>query len=850
MNADDPKFTAYALDELEPAERAAVEAELRAHPALAAELEELRSFTAQLRGELQAEEGAPLAPEQRAAVLGQVPRIVAGPRAWWLRPWLQSAAAACVIVGLIAAHFARIEVKRPQVALGEAREQSVKLRLEPEAELPQLQTEYFFDAGQAMAEAKPATTPLSANDHLDLGRVLTGPQAQSAGATGGTKLPYWLAFSGYEEAPHDVAGYAAGSSRFTIAGPKAPQSDLSKTLSVIEPSREEDSYQKIYRTQSGKETEVLAAGVTGGSGSLTTAGRQLATAPTTLEKGRGFRTLAGQSPGPTAKLSESSVSQRLAGKPAQVYAVDSDALLGRAKTKWNYQNEADKNIGFVRAPEKTVAEGLDALADGIAVVTEPDPQGNTEAYDVITDNAFCATKDQPLSTFAVDVDTASYANVRRILNANERPPKGAVRIEELVNYFRYDYPQPDGADAFSCKTEVATCPWQTEHRLACVGIKGRELKRESRPVANLVFLIDVSGSMQPENKLPLVKQSLGLLIDQLGAEDTVAIAVYAGASGCVLEPTHDREKMRGALDRLQAGGSTNGAAGIQLAYDLVQRSFKKGGTNRVILCTDGDFNVGITNQSELVSMIQGKAKTGIFLSVFGFGMGNLKDSTLEKLADKGNGNYDYIDTLAEGRKVFVEQMTGTLFTIAKDVKIQVEFNPAQVAAYRLIGYENRLLAKEDFNDDKKDAGEIGAGHTVTALYEVVPAGKEIPDAPVVDDLKYQKATKLGAVLAEVAPSSKELLTVKVRYKQPDADVSKKLEFPLTDSGATWEKSSRDFRWAASVASFGLLLRDSPHKGTANWNMTLELATEGKGDDRDGYRSEFVGLVEKAKALSR
>ena len=503
-----------------------------------------------------------------------------------------------------------------------------------------------------------------------------------------------------------------------------------------------------------------------------------------------------------------------------------------------------------------------------------DQSSNTEAYDTITDNAFLAVKDQPLSTFSIDVDTASYANVRRFLNTNERPPKGAVRIEELVNYFHYDYPQPDGADPFSCALEVATCPWQTEHRLVRIGLKGREIQRESRPAANLVFLIDVSGSMQPENRLPLVKQCLRLLVDQLRAEDTVAIAVYAGASGCVLEPTHDRRKMRDALDRLGAGGSTNGAAGIQLAYDLAQRSFKKGGTNRVILCTDGDFNVGITNQSELVSMIQDKAKTGIFLSVFGVGMGNLKDSTLEKLADKGNGNYGYIDTLAEGRKVFVEQMAGTLFTIAKDVKVQVEFNPAQVGAYRLIGYENRLLAKEDFNDDTKDAGEIGAGHTVTALYEIVPAGKDVPGAPVVDDLKYQapqagkseirnpssaesdsaKALRRdGEGFAKASPKSEtsgEMLTVKLRYKQPDGDVSKKLEFPLTDRGATWEKSSRDFRWAASVTSFGLLLRDSPHKGSANWNMTLELATEGKGDDRDGYRAEFVGLVEKAKALTR
>ena len=489
---------------------------------------------------------------------------------------------------------------------------------------------------------------------------------------------------------------------------------------------------------------------------------------------------------------------------------------------------------------------------------------NTEAYHHIVDNAFLAVADTPLSTFSIDVDTASYANVRRFLNGQRLPPKGAVRIEELINYFDYDYPQPDGEAPFSASMEVAACPWMPEHRMVRIGLKGREIHPDKRPASNLVFLVDVSGSMQPENKLPLVKKCLRQLVDKLSGEDTVAMAVYAGASGCVLEPTNKKSEMRRALDRLESGGSTNGAAGIQLAYQLAERSFIKGGVNRVILATDGDFNVGVTNQSDLIDLIEKKAKSGVFLTVLGFGMDNLKDSTLEKLADKGNGNYAYIDTLNEGRKVLVDQMSGTLVTIAKDVKIQVEFNPAQVSAYRLMGYENRMLKKEDFNDDTKDAGEIGAGHTVTALYEVVPAGQPAPGVPLAaDELKYQPKPKLSGnvelvplvdanrVSGRESPApNRELLTLKLRYKAPDGDTSKLLEFPLTDDGKSYERSSRDFRFAAAVASFGLLLRDSPHKGKANWSSTLELALEGKGEDRSGYRAEFVSLIERAKAASR
>lgn len=477
----------------------------------------------------------------------------------------------------------------------------------------------------------------------------------------------------------------------------------------------------------------------------------------------------------------------------------------------------------------------------------------TESYAPLVDNSFEDASREPLSTFSIDVDTGSYANIRRFLTQNRLPPPDAVRIEEMLNYFSYDYPQPAGDAPFSVNVELATCPWTPEHRLMRVGLKGRIIESHKRPSCNLVFLVDVSGSMKPANKLPLLKEALGLMLGEMFDDDRIAVVTYASESALALPSTtaNNQETIRHALDQLAAGGSTNGGAGIELAYELATENFIEGGVNRVILATDGDFNVGMTDQSELVQLIRDKAASGVFLSVFGFGMGNLKDSTLEKLADKGNGNYAYIDTLEEAQKVLVDQIGGTLVTIAKDVKIQIEFNPAEVAAYRLIGYANRLLAPQDFNDDAKDAGEIGAGHTVTALYEIVPAGVEInlpgarqAERPGVDPLKYQSETQLSD-----AAASGELLTVKLRYKEPDGDVSRLIERVVVDSGASFAETSRDFRFAAAVASFGMLLRSSPTIEGWTFDAVLELAAEAVGEDENGYRAEFLGLVEKAKALS-
>jgi Ca-activated chloride channel homolog len=473
---------------------------------------------------------------------------------------------------------------------------------------------------------------------------------------------------------------------------------------------------------------------------------------------------------------------------------------------------------------------------------------NTESYDVVNENVFKRVLKEPLSTFSIDVDTASYSNVRRLLNQGTMPPAGAVRIEELLNYFDYKYKGPQGTEPFAANVEVAACPWKPKHLLARVGIKGKEIHKKERPASNLVFLLDVSGSMSSHNKLPLLKKGMRILTRQLGEGDQVAMVVYAGASGLVLPSTSGAmpKKILNALSQLKAGGSTNGGAGIELAYKTARKNFIKGGVNRVILATDGDFNVGTTNQSALIELIEKQAKSGVFLTVLGFGMGNYKDSTLEKLADKGNGNYAYIDTANEARKVLGREISGTLVTIAKDVKIQVEFNPAQVQAYRLIGYENRLLNAEDFKDDKKDAGEIGAGHTVTALYELVPAGLK-GGAADVDPLKYQKeeTTELSD-----AAASGELMTVKIRHKKPDASKSSQQIISVKRGDTEQLEASVDFKFAASVAEFGMLLRDSEHSGRANYNRVLALAKEGLGEDKHGYRTEFLELAKIAKNLSR
>ncbi|MBV7533526.1 VWA domain-containing protein [Chitinophaga sp. sic0106] len=471
--------------------------------------------------------------------------------------------------------------------------------------------------------------------------------------------------------------------------------------------------------------------------------------------------------------------------------------------------------------------------------------GETEAYAPINENIFHAVKDQPLSTFSADVDRAGYSNVRRYLNGGDLPPADAVRVEEMINYFDYHYPQPKGKDPVAIVADMSVCPWNTGHQLVRIGIQGKVVDNKDVPPSNLVFLLDVSGSMEAPNKLPLVKKAFGALVKQLRPQDRVAIVVYAGAAGVVLPSTHgDKpEKIMAALEQLQAGGSTAGGAGISLAYKIARENFLPKGNNRVILGTDGDFNVGESSSGELQRLIEGEKDKGIFLSVLGFGMGNLKDVNLETLADKGNGNYAYIDNYEEARRIFVTEFGGTLYTIAKDVKLQVEFNPNFVQSYRLVGYENRMLQAEDFNNDKKDAGDMGAGHTVTALYEIVPAGGgKAQDVNWVDPLKYQEAKVLG--------NRTEVLTVKMRYKEPDSNTSSLVQRVLSYQSKPFESMDTDFRLAASVAAFGQLLRESAFQGEASYDKVLQWAANTRENDPEGYRAEYQQLVKKAQLLQK
>ncbi|MFO8041142.1 MAG: VWA domain-containing protein [Sodalinema sp.] len=476
------------------------------------------------------------------------------------------------------------------------------------------------------------------------------------------------------------------------------------------------------------------------------------------------------------------------------------------------------------------------------------PGYNREEYNPIAENRFLSVRSNPLSTFSIDVDSAAYSNVRRFLRNGQRPPVDAVRIEELINYFSYDYPEPDGDEPFSLITEVSAAPWNPQHQLVHIGLQGQSIPSDDLPPANLVFLLDVSGSMNFPDKLPLLKSAFSLLVNELDEDDTVSIVVYAGAAGVVLEPTpgNENDAILDAIAQLEAGGSTAGGEGVQLAYQLAREQFIEDGNNRVILATDGDFNVGTSSEAGLVRLIEQERDNDIFLTVLGFGTGNLQDAKMEQLANHGNGNYAYIDSVMEARKVLVNEMGATLLTLAKDVKIQVEFNPAKVQAYRLIGYENRLLADEDFNDDSQDAGELGAGHSVTALYEVIPVGVESEvELPEVDDLRYQTSAD-GDNLDLDAETAEEMMLVKLRYKDPTAETSQRIDRPVRDRPVSLSQTSDDFRFAAAVAAFGLWLRESEFRGQSDLTLARELAQDALGGDRHGYRAEFLELLELAR----
>lgn len=503
------------------------------------------------------------------------------------------------------------------------------------------------------------------------------------------------------------------------------------------------------------------------------------------------------------------------------------------RKKIKYEREAGRNDMVSYYP---------SVSTGVVMYHE---DFNTENYAKINDNEFKEVKNNPLSTLSIDVDKASYSNIRRILNEGRLPQPDAVRVEELINYFDYKYPQPIGKDPFSITTEYTECPWNKDHQLIHIGLQGKSIKTDKLSPSNLVFLLDVSGSMMSANKLPLVKSSMRLLVDQMREQDHISIVVYAGAAGLVLPSTNgtEKDKILSAIEALEAGGSTAGGAGIQLAYKTALENFKTYGNNRVILATDGDFNVGVSGDGELVNLIEKEREKGIYLTVLGFGTGNYKDSKMEQLADKGNGNYAYIDNLMEAKKVLVNEMGGTLLTIAKDVKIQIEFNPLKVKGYRLVGYENRLLNNEDFNDDKKDAGELGSGHTVTVIYEIIPAASNELMASV-DPLKYQN------VSVKTNNVSNEVMTIKFRYKEPTESTSNLITKVVDDKVKKLSNASENCMFACSVAQFGMLLRDSKFKGSSDFDSVITLAKQSKGTDEAGYRAEFIRLAEMAQLLKK
>jgi len=789
FDADDPRLTAYVLGELDEAERADIEQLLETSPAAREYVESLRDLAGQLEIELQQEPAVGLTVDQRSQVEQSAQPATATAHKPTRQRWGRSAlmatlatVSAAVLIGVFVNGGTFFRSLTPDHT------RAVALQSEPTSDLAALESSKQTNTGYVAQSER--TVALESRSLIE-GMSLVNEKRESAEQP---QERFIAPDSNSNGAIRESLG-VSGQSPPGVAGPPLKKSGNSKSpvLALMDESRVDHN---------GDKGNAPAAPV------------------------------ASPTPAPVDSRPPSRVTRP-------------EALERKEQSQGVSSGEVTGELGVRFRNPMTNRETR--LPDSGAFPAETRAKTTTfasEDYEGIIENPFLSPFDQPLSTFSIDVDTASYSNVRRFLQHNHWPPRDAVRIEELVNYFDYNDPPPGTNVPFSAKLEVAPCPWNVENRLVRIGLKGKEITREERPPCNLVFLIDVSGSMSPENKLPLVKRSLLMLAEELREGDQIAIVTYAGSSGLLLDSTsgEQQETIRNAINSLNAAGSTNGASGIQLAYETAVRHFIDKGTNRVILCTDGDFNVGITSDEALVELIQEKARTGVFLSVFGFGMGNLKDAKLEKLADKGNGQYGYIDSLREAQKVFVEGLSGTLITIAKDVKIQIEFNPARVGAYRLIGYENRKLADRDFDDDTKDAGEIGAGHSVTALYEIQPPEK----AAAVREragLKYQARAE-----TEVKDEhSRELLTLKLRYKQPDGNESALLEFPAVEP-TEGSRPSPDFQWAAAVAGFGMVLRDSPFRGQASLNLVEELAQGAKGEDKFGRRGEFLELVRKAKQL--
>ncbi len=901
LRTNDPRLTSYALGELDDAERAAVERTLAASPEAQAMVDDIRRTADELTAAMAAGAALDLTPGQRRAVEQAVARrsaaataaaattTIAAPAVLRFRPWRPVAAAAVLAFAACSAWW-MVSMPAEQASRSATLANRKELKT-PEAlygpRITNGATHRGFDARRLRDSVSDG--PADARRKLEAMGYTGGALGSDAGLSD-PALAAKLA---------NAAPFVTLAEEFGVPVPMPDaNSDGADDVAQFGPRRGRPLFTNAAQLNPAKTDHVLYPrnwlDLSSRRGNESSALR-----PNTVHSD--------EAPPLHARLSTNDES-RIADETMRA-VVERRTILERTRVPKERQEQKRRETvaSLMQASNEELAQGRIAKAEELlrqVVYIDPTNVQALEQLDLVqkhgaelyaryNDKPFLGVAEAPLSTFSIDVDTASYTNIRRFLNNNQLPPPDAVRIEEMVNFFDYDYPPPAGEHPFAVYVDTTECPWTPQHRLMRVALKGREVPREQRPPTNLVFLIDVSGSMNDANKLPLVKDSLTLLAGELDGLDRVAIVVYAGASGLVLPSTGgDRtDAILAALDNLGAGGSTNGGQGIRLAYDVASANFIEGGANRVILATDGDFNVGITDQTELTRLIEESAATGVFLSVLGYGMGDLRDDTLETLADRGNGHYAYIDSLDEARRVLVDQVGGTLVTIAKDVKIQIEFNPLAVAAYRLIGYENRMLAARDFNDDAKDAGEIGAGHTVTALYEVVPAGVEWqaiepagvarvdsddqtssagsppgplpygrgsagaieedgaepsrPDLPEVDPLRYQ-----AGLTPTTAGLSGETATVKLRYKQPDGDTSRLITYSLTDDGAPLDAAPGDLRFAAAVASFGMLLRHSPHAADWTLDAVQELAATALGDDPQGYRAEFLQLVEKARALNQ
>ncbi|MCC9641214.1 von Willebrand factor type A domain-containing protein [Rhodopirellula sp. JC740] len=855
---DDPRVTAYVLGELSDQEAAQFTEEMNANTELATAVEEARAVTQQVESFFHSSAVPPLETNRVESIVREsetaatdeasVSAGSASGTSWFQSRWIQFAVAASIVgillgLSIPAVHTARETASHQRPVSGQLPGDFSGMETDDlavfEEEMPLADSEMVYqrEAGVSamqLSQQKEKADSLGLRSSARNSNLTSGPDANEFSASTSNVTMVEEAEGGQVEFV-PTQGAAAN----------APTAEAEGMISEMDVMR------------------IKVAGPT----------------PRSMRKGMDGAFGAGGSlpPTPTAEA-PAAPAEPSAGKPIMSKHVIGDfavapvpVQMGRGQVELESvrrrmaRSELRSTNELAPAPAIVPAPTVPDIADGEG----SGPGSSGDKFDPITENEFRRVTEHPLSTFSIDVDTASYAKVRSYLQRGQLPRPDSVRIEELINYFDYQYTPPTAEDSapFSSAMAVASCPWNEDNRLVRVGIQAKDIDRKERPRCNLVFLIDTSGSMKRPNKLPLVIEGMKLLLDQLKKNDRVAIVVYAGSSGLVLDstPVKQKKKIVRALSALSAGGSTNGGAGLQLAYQTARENFIEDGVNRVILCSDGDFNVGVTGTDQLVAEATRQSKSGTELTVLGFGMGNHNDAMMERISNSGAGNYAFVDTIAEANKVLADQVAGTLFTVAKDVKIQIEFNPAVVSAYRLIGYENRILAKEDFNDDTKDAGEIGAGHRVTALYEIAPSGK-LPSsiAPDVDPLKYQPAENAGAAEEPATDkdageegaseqetddaATKEILTLKIRHKPPQSDVSEKLTFPLVNESQPFAEADRDFQFAAAVAGFGMQLRNSSHAGSWTMDDVISTAALAKGSDEHGLRAEFLELAETAKRL--